>query len=413
MVSPDFLPIWSGIGTYTVSLLSNLSSDLDVHLITVKRQICKEKPNSEQEAQREILSQIEKKVKIHYVSSAKDTFFHHLNFQMKCAKAIPPLCRNEQIDLIHANFPLMSDIFAKIFMRLDVPTLSTVHSTIDGQHFGVRNAGIGISSLERSDKANLFLYYPLKLCELLYARCTSFFIAVSNSVREELINYVGVKAESIKTIYNGIDTQLFHPGKRESDNVEFIPSDRWPIILSTGRFVATKGVDIIIQAIPEVVASFPRALFVFVGGGNFIPYQNYLERKGVSSKNFMFRGYVANFLDMPAVYCSSSVYVAPSIYEPLGIKILEAMSCARPVVATEVGGIPEIITSGHDGILIQPRNGPALAQAIIQILEDRHFAAHLGENARKTVLERFSVEEMAEKTCEFYRRVVNNYRCKN
>jgi len=281
MVSPDFLPIWSGIGTYTVSLLSNLSSDLDVNLITVKRQICKEKPNSEQEAQREILSQIEKKVKIHYVSSAKDTFFHHLNFQMKCAKAIPPLCRNEQIDLIHANFPLMSDIFAKIFMRLDVPTLSTVHSTIDGQHFGVRNAGIGISSLERSDKANLFLYYPLKLCELLYARCTSFFIAVSNSVREELINYVGVKAESIKTIYNGIDTQLFHPGKRESDNVEFIPSDRWPIILSTGRFVATKGVDIIIQAIPEVVANFPRALFVFVGGGNFLPYQNYLERKGV------------------------------------------------------------------------------------------------------------------------------------
>jgi glycosyltransferase involved in cell wall biosynthesis len=258
-----------------------------------------------------------------------------------------------------------------------------------------------ISDLETSDIANLLLYQPLRLFELFYTKKISGFISVSESVKQELINYLNVPKEKIRTIYHGIDTDRFHPKASSVKCPIDLPSDR-PIILFTGRFVATKGLNTIIKAIQSVIKVFPDALFVFVGGGNFKHYYSYLAGKGVPQRNFLFHGYVNDYYDLPSVYSRSNIVIAPTIYEPLGFRILEAMSCAKPVIASRIGGIPEIIDHGKNGLLISSEDHLELTNSIISLLEDYTLMKSIGKNARKTVLDKFSVDRMAMETLKFY-----------
>jgi glycosyltransferase involved in cell wall biosynthesis len=125
----------------------------------------------------------------------------------------------------------------------------------------------------------------------------------------------------------------------------------------------------------------------------------------VSSNNFCFYGY-ANDVDLKSIYSSCSIYVAPTIYEPLGIRILEAMSCAKPVIATKVGGVTEIISHGKNGLLISPGNELELADSIIAVLSDFGLAQTLGRSARITVEDKFSSAKVALETFDYLRSCV-------
>lgn len=405
LVSPDFIPAWSGIGTYVVSLLQNLPENIRVHLVTVKREV----PGSSQKSQElhgsEQFNRLSEKANIHFIARAKGTFLYHLKFQSACSSFIPTLCKDNNIDLIHSNFPVMSDIQVKLFRRLNIPNVTTVHSTIEGQHFGVRKANASFSRLQGSDMANLVLYYPLKICEFIYSKRTQHFATVSKSIKRELQQYLWVKEEKIRIIHNGVNVERFSPNV-DDEAPSYFPRDK-PVVLFTGRFVATKGVNTLVDAIPRVVRQVPDVFFMFVGGGEFKYYESYLKAHGVDRHNFLFKGYVAES-ELPKVYSSSTLYVAPTVYEPLGIRILEAMSCGLPVIASEVGGIPEIIDDAQNGILIRPNDSKALSDRIIQLLNDDSMARRLGRNARTKVVEEFSDQKMTMNTVDYYRQILSN-----
>ncbi len=99
---------------------------------------------------------------------------------------------------------------------------------------------------------------------------------------------------------------------------------------------------------------------------------------------------------MPCLYSAASVYVMPSVFEPFGYSLVEAMSCGRPVVASRVGGICELVEEGKSGLLVSPRSPRQLADAIVQVLEDEALAKRLGDAARARVLEQFSLERFGE-----------------
>lgn len=402
MISPDFIPVWSGIGSYTVTLLEQISEDVEIHLITLKRELPTSR-FSNQSASHDAFQSLSEKVHIYNVSSARDTFAYHLKFQLACLKNLPNICKHEKIDIIHTNFPLMSDIFVKLLRQIKIPTISTVQSTIDGQHKGVSESNMSVSSLEVSDLANLLLYYPLKVCEMLYVRKIPHFIAISESIKREIIHYLNINKDRFHIIYHGVDTRRFSSREKQIPSLE-LEKNR-PVVLFTGRFVATKGIDVLARAVPKVLKRFPNVLFLFVGGGNSMPYMHLLRKKGVAKRNFSFEGYV-DFFEMPSLYASTSIYVAPTIYEPLGIRVLEAMSCEKPVIASRVGGIPEIIESGKDGLLIAPRDVDGLANSLIRLLEDESFAKSIGKRGRQKVLEKFSAEEMAQRTVSLYKQIL-------
>jgi glycosyltransferase involved in cell wall biosynthesis len=216
-----------------------------------------------------------------------------------------------------------------------------------------------------------------------------------------------VASKYLPVIQYGVDTELFSPSSTPvRKDLQDIHSLNRPVVLFTGRFVASKGIYTLIQAIPKILQANPSVLFLFVGGGDSRQYAQELRSRGVPEDNFRFLGYV-DYFDMPQVYSLASVFVVPSLYEGLPLRILEAMSCGRATVATQVCGIPEIIEQGRNGILVSPNNHEELARDIVLLLEDDSFAKKLGKRARETVIQRFSASQMASKTLDVYRRCVD------
>jgi starch synthase len=107
-----------------------------------------------------------------------------------------------------------------------------------------------------------------------------------------------------------------------------------------------------------------------------------------------------------ALYSGASVAVTPSVYEPFGIVVVEAMACGAPVVASAVGGIREIIESGQSGLLVPPKDPPALAAAVNRVLSDGTLARKLSVNGRRRVERHFTWEAAAKKTFDLYERLV-------
>ena len=122
-------------------------------------------------------------------------------------------------------------------------------------------------------------------------------------------------------------------------------------------------------------------------------------------KSFSFLGYFKESQDLAKYYQTCSIYLAPTLYETLGIRILEAMACEAPVVASNICAIPEIIQSDKNGILVSPRSSEDLASAICRLLEDSRLQRKIGLEARKTVETRFSWEVNVMRMFELYKKI--------
>jgi glycosyltransferase involved in cell wall biosynthesis len=109
---------------------------------------------------------------------------------------------------------------------------------------------------------------------------------------------------------------------------------------------------------------------------------------------------------MPWLYPLASAFILPSYSESFPMTILEAMACELPVIATNVGGIPEMIESGRNGLLFQPGDAKGLADSLLRVLDDERFASEIGRGGRERVCEEFTSTKMAFSTAEMYRKVL-------
>ncbi|MFX0137823.1 MAG: glycosyltransferase family 4 protein, partial [Candidatus Hodarchaeota archaeon] len=215
---------------------------------------------------------------------------------------------------------------------------------------------------------------------------------------------------NIYVVNNGVNHIKFHPKIKISNFIQNIKDEAsGPIILFSGRMISTKGIHVLIEAIPKILNEITDAYFIFVGGGNSKPYKVRLKKYGISEKNYNFLGYIPDFDDMPGLYSIASVFAAPTLYENFPIRILENMSCKNPVIATNIVGIPEIIKNGFNGILIPPFNSNALAKNIIKLLDDKTLFQRIASNARKTVEEKFTLKIFAEKTLSIYKKILIDF----
>lgn len=402
-LSPEFIPVYGGVGAYTVELLSYLPENINVHLITVERRIQSVKDKK----WRVKGNNVRKNLNIHFVTTGSDNFIFYFNFQQACLRMLPRLHRQFQFDLIHTQFPVMPDILVRLLRRIRIPTICTVHSTVETQLASIKRAQMGFLELDSAEKANIALFLPLKLCQYFYLREIRWFITVSDFIRKKLVkSYKYINEKRICTIHHGVNTQRFSPTVKRNPYGFPLQAATGQIVLFTGRFVAKKGPHILVQAIPKVLKHVPDAYFVFAGAGDFSPYMKLLKQENVPASNFLFLGYVDS-ADMPNLYNLASVYVAPSFEDSLGIRILEAMSCGKAVVASEVGGVPEIISSGQNGILVPPGESDKLAEEIVNLLKDNNLRRKLAKAGRETVLNKFSSERMARQTATLYEDILH------
>ncbi|MFC1626965.1 glycosyltransferase [Patescibacteria group bacterium] len=204
---------------------------------------------------------------------------------------------------------------------------------------------------ERFDK---LLKFVRPLLKLIYTKAQS---VDANSKYLKQLTLRSFPKLNIKVIRNGVDLKKFYPAKK-------LPKK--PIILCNSRLGKRKGIEYLIKAMPKVIAKIPQARLILVGEGVEKENLKRLTSELRLDKQVKFLGKVEH-KKLPEIYRKASVFVLPSLSESLSNSLLEALACGLPVVATNVGGNPELVKK-NNGLLVPTANEKALAQAIVKLL---------------------------------------------
>ncbi|MBC7319130.1 glycosyltransferase family 4 protein [bacterium] len=216
-------------------------------------------------------------------------------------------------------------------------------------------------------------------------------IAVSNYEKENLIK-AGLPIDKITLIYNGISETL---EKRE------LPIKLEGFIIGTAaRLTKSKGIRYLIEAFSYLYDKYRGINLVIIGDGE---EREKLE-ESAKKLNVKDRTFFLGALPNARFYFRDfHIFVLPSLFEALGIVILEAISQKVPVIATNIGGIPEIIEDGKTGLLVPPKDSLTLARAMEKLIKNKELREYLGEEGNKRYKERFTLEAMVIKTKEVYK----------
>lgn len=209
-----------------------------------------------------------------------------------------------------------------------------------------------------------------------------------------------------RVVYGGADPSAFRPG----------PADDRAGVLFVGRMTPHKGLDRLLRALPR---DAELTIAGTAGHDRGHPERDYPQRlrELAAGRNVRFLGPVAD-ADLPALHRRAAVFVLPSvartcygrpvgISELLGLSVLEAMASATPVVASRIGGVPEVVVDGETGFLVEPGDSDALHDRIAMLLSDRRLARRLGDNARAMVTAQFTWTACARRCLAAYRELVS------
>jgi glycosyltransferase involved in cell wall biosynthesis len=396
MLAPDFLPTWSGVGTYIVELIKNLNQNNEVHVVTPIRKDYN--GNDISSLNYNFSDYFRSNIHIHFVGVASDTFLYNARFQYECLKFVPKLIKKEKIDLIHSHSAHMPDLLLKL-RKSQIPTLTTVHTTIKGQREGTKASETSFHNLEFSEKMTLLAYPFLFLADEFYFGLKTYYITPSEWMKKYLLADHPNLEKNVFVVPHGVNTNLFKPSDKER-------SGSRNIVLFVGRLVALKGILYLVRAIPFILRDHPNTLFVFIGPGDKNPYVETLGKWGVREENFLFLGQIDQ-VSLAKWFEKSDVYVLPSLSESFSLTLLEAMSCGLAAVVSNVGGPSEIIENNINGLLIKPGSVKAISEAVTFLLDNPDIRRNFGTNARETIEKTYTWQKTALKTSSIYKQVID------
>jgi glycosyltransferase involved in cell wall biosynthesis len=213
-------------------------------------------------------------------------------------------------------------------------------------------------------------------------------IAVSQDIMNLRMRTESTPPERIRLVYNAVD-----PSHLEVDEAtrkktrKALGVDNFMVVGTIGRLVDAKSYDLLLEVARQVCDRKPYVRFILAGAGP-------LEKELIERRDALGLGELFLFLgqrrDIPELLAATDLYVISSKREGLPISLIEAMMAGKPVVSTAVGGIPDTLTQACDGILVEPGNRDALAQAITDLIDNRPRMEVLGQNARKKAIKRYS-----------------------
>ncbi len=225
------------------------------------------------------------------------------------------------------------------------------------------------------------------------------FIAASNAIRQMLIGD-GIDPARIATVYEGIDLHRVQAEPAVNIHAELWLPTHAPIVGAVAALTQEKGHRYLIEAASLVVRDVPDARFVILGEGELRASLERQVKELHLEKHVLLPGFRADILSFIA---SFDVFVMSSLFEGLGTSLLDAMALSKPTVATDTGGMPEVVAHGETGLLVPPRDARELGAAISKLLKDPARRDRMGRAGLERVRRLFSAEEMVEKTLGVYR----------
>jgi len=229
-------------------------------------------------------------------------------------------------------------------------------------------------------------------------------VTVSKDIKNTLVRR-GIKEGRIVVIPNGIDVYKYDAFVDEIKVKNSLNIANYnTVVCCVGRLSPQKGHYFLLNAAKEVIKTNQKVIFLLVGDG---PLKKDLEKQSLIlgiNKKVLFTGYRDDIKDLLRI---SSLFVMPSLSEGTPMALLEAMASGKAVVATNVGGIPEIIRDGFSGILVKPKDIKGMVESIISLLNDEKMAKDFGKNAKACIKSKYSAEAMTRKYEDLYERVSN------
>ena len=313
-------------------------------------------------------------------------------FNPKIILQLASLIKTEKIDIVNSQ-GARADFFARIASKLAgvTATISTVQMPV---------GGFDVNPIKK------FVYMAL---DRFSERFVDRFIVTSDTLEKTMIETHKIGPQRVVKIYNGVETEEYCVDEGELTNrrskfrKESCLEENVPVVGTIGRLVWQKGFEHFIEAIPDVLKRFKKARFLVVGEGAL---KDKLEAKSKSlslEDKIIFTGFRNDIKD---VLAAIDIFVMPSLLEGLPMILLEAMAMAKPIVATNIDGVKEVLNNGETGLLVTPRDPIVLSEAIVDLLNHRDKAYQMGLAARRVVEKRFGADIMVQKVEKIYEKLL-------
>ena len=319
-------------------------------------------------------------VHIHLVSVVEYPLFKYPPYTVALGSEMFRITEQQDLDLLHVHYALPHSTAAFLARELTgKPYVATLH-------------GSDVTILG-SDAS----YMPVNTLSLEKADAVT---AVSNFIAKEAHESLGISRE-INVISNFVDSDRFFPAPCEDPEVI---KGRDVVVTHISNFRPVKRIGDLVYAMSIVTKKAPEARLVLVGDG---PERHKIEKLVNQldlNRHVLFTGYRS---DVPHLMECADVVVLCSETESTPLTLLEGMSCGLPVVATEVGGIPEIIDDGVNGFLVPLKHPEAIAERILELNADPGLRKRLGDAARETVMERYTIDKIVGQYAEVYEEITS------
>ncbi len=292
------------------------------------------------------------------------------------------------------------------FMRreqFDVVHTQLLHGSIVGQ-LGARLAGVPVRVITRQYTNDCYHqgHTGLRNLDAFVARQATKVIAISNAVRNDLLEQ-GVHSDRIELIYNGISLKPFDQNGDSSELRDAFPGKY--LIAFVANLNQRKGHEYLLRAMAQLTSQFKDIHLLLIGEGDLRTKLENLTAQLKLENNVSFLGHQEN---VPVLLKEIDLYVHASVLEPLGIAILEAMAAGKCVVATAVGGVPEIIEHGQTGFLVASKDIEGMVKAISYARENPKLIQEVANAGREHVEKNFSIQAIVKKYQELYEASFNS-----
>jgi len=283
---------------------------------------------------------------------------------------------------------------------------SIIHSHTSHAHTIAYLASVGTAVrrlVTRRVDFSIFRHSFLRLSGIKYRFMADYYIAISHKIKAVLVDD-GIADRRIFVVHSGIDPERFKSATGDRLRSEFDIKDSEKIVINVAHLAGHKGQKYLVRAIPLVLAKLPDTRFFIVGQGELLDELAALAASLGLKRELVFTGFRS---DVGAFYKIADLYVMSSIEEGLGTAVLDAMAAGKPVVVTAAGGLPEIVSDGKTGRLVDPADPAALAEGIIDLLTHPELADAMAAEGRARVQQCFSIQAMVDKNIEVYRKILD------